>query len=76
MYYGDDRVYEVERHDTVEVRIDGHTYDGVVTNLHPKSSEVTVRYEDWIDLVRTTGNPKRKTARAHISSIDLIAKDM
>ena len=75
MFYGDDQEYAVELHDRVELRRDGHTFDGVVVKLHPRSSEVTVRYEDWLDTARTTGNPRTRTARAHLLAVDLIGRD-
>lgn len=78
LYYGDGHElgdYAVELHDRVEIAVLGRLYDGVVTAIHPKSREVTVRYQDHGDVARTTGNPRRKTARVHILAVDLIARD-
>ncbi|HEX2255630.1 MAG TPA: hypothetical protein VHG92_02825 [Afifellaceae bacterium] len=72
LFYGDDFTYRVELHDRVEVRLDGRTYDGVVTALH--RNEVTVRYEDDLDC-RRDGEPKRRTRRFPLPAVDLIARD-
>lgn len=73
-----DDEYEVERFDQVEVRIgnrwEGRTFDGVVTRLHPRSGEVTVRYEDCYAATRN-GDPRKKTARVPVSAVDLVARD-
>jgi len=75
MYYGIyPQTHAVELFDQVEVRIHGRIYEGVVTKLHPRSSEVTVRYKDDLD-ARRDGQPRRKTARAHLLSIELLARD-
>lgn len=75
MYYGDDSVYAVEPFDAVEVRVDGHTFDGQVLKLHPRGREVTVRYRDDLDVTRTTGEPRWKTRRVDVSAVDLIKRD-
>lgn len=75
LYYGDDREYAVELYDRVEMRRDGKTFDGVVTKIHNRSHEVTVRFEDHLDVARTTGNPRRKSARAPIGAVDLVGRD-
>lgn len=77
LYYGDDVIggeYAVEIGDHVEVRIDGHVHDGQVAKLHPKSHEVTVRYLDELNTTRA-GEPRRKTARVHVLTVDLIRRD-
>lgn len=77
MYYGEDPFcgdYAVELHDIVEVRIDGVTYDGVVTKLHPRSHEIAVRYADHVN-TRRDGQPRTRSARVHVLAVDLIARD-
>lgn len=67
--------YEVEIHDHVEVLVDGIIFDGQVRKVHPRCRQVTVHYEDHLDLYRTTGNPREKTARVNIGSVALIRRD-
>lgn len=84
IYYNDcPGDYAVELFDRVEVRAISLcssqpsyiTTEGVVTAIHPRSRTVTVRYVDLLDTYRTTGSPKTKTVRAHVSRCDLIARD-
>lgn len=73
MYYFDGQC-AVELYDQVEVKIDGATHEGVITRLHPRSEQVTVRYQDEIDTTRS-GAPRTKSARVPLSRIELIARD-
>lgn len=76
MYYdGNCTDYHVEANDIVEVEIDGTTSAGQVVALHPRSGQVTVRYEDHHDCYRTTGNPRRKSVRVDLSDVDLVRRD-
>ena len=79
MVYPGAEHYEVELFDRVEVtltpELGGHTCEGIIKKLHPKSRTVTVRYEDHRDYGRTTGEPKMKTARVFLAAVELIARD-
>ena len=73
--YDDDLEYPVEIFDHVEVKIDGNTFNGIVKAIHPRSREVSVTYDDYFDLTKTTVTPRRKSHRAHISAVDLLRRD-
>lgn len=78
MHYGGphgDLEYAVELFDRVECRLDGRTYAGQVTKLYPRLSQVRVRYEDHFDIARTTGEPRSKSARFHVTAVDLVGRD-
>ena len=77
LYYEGDshELYEVELHDVVEASADGLPLEGVIVKIHPKSRTVTIRYEDHHDAYRTSGNPRRKTVRAPVHSVNLIQRD-
>jgi ribosomal protein L35AE/L33A len=74
-----DDEYEVELYDQVEIdlgnRWEPRVVGGVVTRLHPRSSEVTVRYEDNLDFRKRDGEPKRKSVRVPIATVMMIRRD-
>lgn len=74
LFYSDDWEYAVELFDRVEIRRDGEAFEGTVTKIHPRSSEVTVRYKDHL-CPRRGGEPAARSCRSHISATDLIARD-
>jgi hypothetical protein len=83
LFYGDDNEYAVELGDRVEVRIEIEywggqrrtgTFNGEIRHIHPRSTEVTVRYEDYEDTTRA-GAPRKKTRRVAIADIDLTGRD-
>ena len=76
LHYCDDEAYAVELYDRVEVTIGGTTFDGEVRHIHTRAREVTVRYEDHHDRARTTGDPRKVTARVPLASVVLIGRDM
>lgn len=75
LFYGDDEEYAVELYDRVEVRLDGCTFNGEVTAIRTQLRAAKVRYEDWRDIARTTGNARKQTKLFGIADIDLIARD-
>lgn len=75
LFYASDREYAVELGDRVELPLTDGTFAGVVTKLHPRALEVTVRYEDHHDTYRTTSNPRQKTVRLPIEAVDLVGRD-
>ena len=70
-----DDEYVVELHDFVEAVIDGASQEGQVTTIHPRLGMVTVRYDDFLDLVRSTGCPRTKSRRVAIDFVSLLARD-
>lgn len=64
----------VDMYDQVEILTDDGIFAGVVSDRHPKTSEVSVQYNTG-EKYRTTGNPVFKTARIPLESIELIARD-
>jgi hypothetical protein len=68
--YHDDEV--VEMFDRVEA--DGVS-DAAVVALHPRSGEVTIRYEDHHAAYRTTCNPVIRRERRPVSQINLVRRD-
>lgn len=74
LFYDNDPEWEVELFDHVEVNLEGSTCSGQVKKLHPKSGEVTVRY-DTMETYRTSQEPIWKTARFPISAVMLVRRD-
>lgn len=75
LFYGDDGEYQVEQFDKVDLRFESHTFDGEVRELHPRLRKVTVRFEDYRDLARTTSRARFRSVRVPVSDVDLIARD-
>lgn len=83
LYYSDDEAYDVQVDDNVMADIDQKPKDlrysefdgcaeGMVTKVHAKMSEVTVRYIH--DYYRTTCKPKFKSIRLPISRITFVER--
>lgn len=76
LFYGGDVSGDaVDLFDHIEVRVGGTPFRGQVKKLHPSSREVTVQYEDHHDVARSTGEPRRKTARVSVLAVDLVRRD-
>jgi len=75
LYYGDDGVYAVEQFDQVEMRLDGHTFDGVIRKIHPRTGEVTVAYQDYRRSNRA-GDPHKTSAKVPVADVELMQRDM
>jgi hypothetical protein len=50
------------------------TFDGEIRAIHPRSAEVTVRYEDHWHTTRS-GDSRRRVRRVPVGDVDLIARD-
>lgn len=66
--------YEVEQFDHVELTVDGLFFEGQITKLHPRSQEVTVRYEDTFETTRQ-GNPRRRVTRCPVAKVEFVRRD-
>lgn len=73
-YENDPTGYAIEMFDHVELALDGQTFEGQVTQIR-KAGICRVRYEDYTDLKRSTGDPKRKSALVPYSALDLLRRD-
>lgn len=69
-----DEEYAVEMFDRIEVEIGGGVFDGVVTKLHPRKGDVSVRYDDHINTLRN-GDPRRCAARVPLSAVVFMGRD-
>lgn len=71
MNYQDD-IYEVQVGDLVEVTMEtGRRNGGEVVGIQLRKNRIKVRYEDSDDLVRTTGEPRKKTAFFDPAAVEL-----
>jgi len=69
-----DETYAIEIYDAVDVEIDGHAYEGIVTRLFPRIGRVQVRYRDHVDATRS-GEPRSKSASVSVHDIALLGRD-
>lgn len=69
-----DNIYAVELFDEIELHMNGRTFEGKVTKLHPRSEQVTVQYEDFVEC-RRDGTPITRSKRVSVRGVDLIRMD-
>ena len=78
LFYADDEMYEIELFDRVDLRdhwCGPETFSGTITAIYPKKREVRVRYEDHLDWVKKTAEPKVKVMVVPIASVALVRRD-
>lgn len=64
----------VELFDHVELRLDGHVFEGQITRLMPRAGRVRVGYADFTD-PRRDGEGKWRSAEVAVADVDLIRRD-